>query len=140
MGPLLWKDVYGNLSDVSAFQRQLWSQGKRHVASQECGGTSLVSRQTARIPGHRAGGGECPEESLQKIGFFVCLFLNLNFMHAYRLIQESNVYFRVLSHACIRSVPSLVFLTLHQLVFAFWTLDLVVLPFYQTDIYNSLQE
>lgn len=122
-------------SSSSSGRRERGTLPRRNAA-----GRSLVSRQTARIPDHRAGGGECPEESLQKIGFFVCLFLNLNFMHAYRLTQESNVYFRVLSHACIRSVPSLVFLTLHQLDIAFWTLDLVVLPFYQTDIYNSLQE
>lgn len=88
VGPLLWKDVYGNLSDVAAFQQQLWSQGKRHVASQECGGTVVSqppNRKDSRPQGRR------PEESLQKIAFFVCLFLNLNFMHAYRLTQESNV-------------------------------------------------
>lgn len=96
-------------SSSSSGRRERGTLPRRNAA-----GRSLVSRQTARIPDHRAGGGERPEESVQKIGFFVCLFLNLNFMHAIRmheigLTQESNVYFRVLSHACIRSVPSLVF-------------------------------
>lgn len=52
-------------------------------------GRPLVSRQTARIPGHRAGGGECPGG--RKSPFLFVRFFNLNFVHAYRLTQESNV-------------------------------------------------
>lgn len=64
-----------SVSDVAAFQQQqLRSQGKRHVASQECGGTAVSqppNRKDSRPLGRRRGMFREAENRL----FCLCVFL-----------------------------------------------------------------